>query len=282
MRLTTDRQWARRAVVLLATGAFVVAGCDSGRPGPTGAGTTTEDGPAAAQTLRQAADAFLADLGEGRVTPAQLTPSFLKAIARPKGDPEAEARDYLVRFRGARFFILQESTRRNVVILRGRAESPDRKDAFSLRLVNDGGYKLDWLHRSERMGTNFGVISSPELDAAHDVVRNFLDILLGGDLRLAHALMTPEWKKKLAPPNEPDVRDGYDYSPGFLTQTTKAWRGEYVGYSLTKSDLNAAKDGATFIAELEAGGMKTQYFVKATKASGQWLIEAFDKQRPPG
>jgi hypothetical protein len=282
MRLTTDRRWTGRAVVLLATATLVVASCDGSRPGPSGAGSTTEGGPAPVQTPRQASEAFLADLGEGRVTPTQLTASFLKAIARPKGDAEADARDFLARFKGARFFILEETTFGNAVVVRGRAESPDRKDAFTLRLVNDGGYKLDWLHQSERMGMNIKTAADPELAASQDAVRNFLDVLLGGELRLAHALMTPEWKKKLAPPTPADVRDGYDYSPGFLTQTTRAWKGEYVGYALPKAELNAANDGATFTAELEAGGMITQYFVKATKSGGQWLIEAFDKQRPPG
>src|SRR5262249_31590260 len=174
MRLTTDRHRAGWALVLLATGTFVVAGCDSSRPGPSGAGTTTEGGPAPAQTLRQAADAFLADLGERQVTPAQFTASFLKAIARPKGDAEADAREYLAHFKGARFFILEETTFGNAVVVRGRAESPNRKDAFSLRLVNDGGDKLDWLHRSQRMGGDIKAPPDPEPAAAPERGRKFL------------------------------------------------------------------------------------------------------------
>ena len=42
--------------------------------------------------------------------------------------------------------------------------------------------------------------ADPDLAAAQNVVRDFLDLLLGGDHRQAHALMTLDWKKKLAPP----------------------------------------------------------------------------------
>jgi hypothetical protein len=65
-----------------------------------------------------------------------------------------------------------------------------------------------------------------------------------------------------------------------LTQTTRSWKRDYVGYTLSKQELGSAKDTATFTAELEAGGMKTAYTVHAIKdkATGWWRVAAFDKQ----
>ena len=54
------------------------------------------------------------------------------------------------------------------------------------------------------MGINIKSPADPDLAAAQDTVRNFLDIILGGDVQMAHALMTPEWKKKLAAPTAAD------------------------------------------------------------------------------
>ena len=131
-----------------------------------------------------------------------------------------------VRFRDTRFVLLPEEVRlANGVVFRGRAEKADRREAFTLRMVKElDGYKCDWLHRSERFGMEIKPPADAELTAAQDTVRNFLDILLGGDLRQAHALMAPEWKRKLAPPYPSDEKAGLTYNPGFLTGATKAWK----------------------------------------------------------
>jgi hypothetical protein len=205
-----------------------------------------------------------------------------------EGTPRAEAteadiREWLARFRDTRFVLLPEEVRlANGVVFRGRAEKADRREAFTLRMVKElDGYKCDWLHRSERFGMEIKPPADAELTAAQDTVRNFLDILLGGDLRQAHALMAPEWKRKLAPPYPSDEKAGLTYNPGFLTGATKAWKRDYTGYTLPKAALGPDKMTATFTAEFQAGGQTVPYTVTAARdpATGRWLIQDFEPAR---
>lgn len=285
MRLTTDRWWC---VPLVAVALLGLAGCKdrsgTGTAGGVGGGGDAAGGP----TARHAADAFLKELGDGKTTPDQLTSEFRQQIGPPVTDDEKKAgfsdstaRDWLARFKGATFVVGEESKLGDGIVLRGRAQVPGQAQAFALRVVKgSNGYLADWLHLAGIMGSEIKTPADPDLAAAQDVVRNFLDLVLGGDHRQVHVLMTPDWKKRLAPPTPADARKGFDYDPGFLTQSTRSWKREYVGYTLSKQELNAGKDGATFTAELEAGGQKTTYAVQATKdkATGRWLVAAFDKQ----
>src|SRR5262245_8643826 len=199
MRLTTDLRRGR-AAALAAVAVACLAGCDAKPGNQPGSATATPGGP----TPRQVAEAFLTALSDGSVNPSQFTEAFQKAIAKSKSDPAGDAREYLELFRGAKFSVLEEETFGHAVVLRGRGDWPDRKEAFSLRMVKEAdGYKADWLHRSERMGMNFKSPADPDLAAAQDTARNFMDIILGGDVRLAHALMTPAWRTKLAGPTPP-------------------------------------------------------------------------------
>jgi hypothetical protein len=288
MRLKKDRRIATAALIALL---LFSCGCNkkpNGNSSPVSS-STSNGAASSGPTSREAAEAFLQSLKDGKATPEQLTVAFRASIAPPKidGDKKAgysasEARDWLTRFQGTNFVVGEEANLGDGIVLRGRAESPNRREAFSLRMVKNGSnFKVDWLHRSERMGTDIKSPADADLLGAQDAVRNFLDVLLGGDLRLAHALMSSAWKKSLAPATPGDVRDGFDYSPGFLTQTTRSWKiGEYLGYKLPKAELAADKFAATFTAELDAGATKTPYTVLTVKdkTSGQWLIESFSKQ----
>lgn len=289
MRLTTRR----RAVLGLGALALALAGCDSGRSGPSGSGVMPAQGGAPAlageSTPRQAADVFLNTLTAGATKPDLVTDDFARAITPParlpNGEPGTVRMDlvgqWLAQFNGAQFVVGEESKVGDALVLRGRVQTPGKAEAFAMRLVKDGKrYKIDWLHRSERQGSDIKPQADPELADAQDTVRNFLDVLLGGDLRLAHALMAPAWKKALSPPGPADLRDGYDYGPGFLTVKTKAWRGDFLGYTFTKVESNSTKDAVTFTAELAAEGRKTPYTVKAVKdpATGRWFVSDFDKQ----
>jgi len=285
MRLTTDR---RGAVALSVALAFALAGCN-GKPKPSGsgsdtrgAGTGTGAGPAVAgtPTPRQAADEFLKDLGAGKVTPDRLTADLAGKVSRKRSADEIN--DWLGAFKGATFVVAEDAKFGDAVAVRGRMQAPGKAQAFALRLVKDGStYKADWLHRSDRQGSEIKPQADPDLAAAQDTVRNFLDVLLGGDQRLAHALMAPDWKKSLSPPAPADQRDGYDYGPGFLTAKTRQWSSGVLGYTLTKAELGPNKTTATFTAELAGEGQMTQvYTVKAAKdsATGRWLVTDFDRQ----
>ena len=280
MRLTT----ARRGMIVLAS-AFCVAlaGCDSKpKSGAAGtAGTDTSAGPAGTgtQTARQAADEYLKELGAGKVTPDRLTTEFAGVVSRKRAADEIN--DWLGGFKGASFVVAEESRFGDAVAVRGRMQAPGQAQAFALRLVKDGSaYKADWLHRSDRQGSEIKNQSDADLAAAQDTVRNFLDVLFGGDHRLAHALMAAPWKKSLSPPAPADQRDGYDYGPGFLTAKTRQWSGGILGYTFTKSELDPNKTTATFTVELAAESQKATVIVKAAKdpATGRWMVTDFDKQ----
>lgn len=275
MWTATDRQ-PGRVVVLVAAAVACLAGCDS-KPQGNPPGMTTPGDP----TRRQSADALLVAIGDGTISPSQFTPAFQKAITKSK-DPAADTREYIDQFRGANFVVNEEATFGDAIVLRGRVDSPNFKEAFSFRMVQEGdGYKVDWLHRSERMGMNIKPPADPVLAAAQDTARNFLDLILGGDVRLAHALMTPAWRTKLAGATPADAKDGLDYSPGFLTQTMRTWKGDATGYSLSKAELSA-KDEATITAEFDVpNGAKVPYAVKANKIGGQWLVASFDQRIAP-
>jgi hypothetical protein len=278
MRLTTDRRW-QTLVALAIASAIVVTGCDNKPKAANDPNSpTTAEG---SRNPRQIVEPYLAELAQGKVIPGHLTATFRNSLSKPKADPESDVRDYLAKFKDSTFSILEDATFGNAIVVRGRAQSADRKDAFTLRLVKEGdGYKIDWLHRSAVMGINFKEPADPDLAAAQDVVRNFVDILLGGDVRVAHALMTPKWKTKLAGPTPADLKDGYDHSPGFLTQTTRTWKGDSIGYSSLTSELNAAKDEATIRGDYDArNGSKSPFILKATKVDGRWLVAGFEQQR---
>jgi hypothetical protein len=292
MRLTQD---GRRAAGVVLAAMFALGGCDSGRKGTSapsassGAGLAGPDGPAAAGTPnpKQAAEALLKGIGEGKATADQFTPAFRRLIAPPKsaddkkaGYAESEFGKWLGKFEGTRFnFFGEPAVFGDRVAFRGRSESGTTKDAFSLRLIKDGaGYKIDWLQRADRMGTEFTVPSDADLAAAQDVVRNFFDALLSPDPSVAHLSMAPAWKRSLAPPQN----SAEEFDAGFLKRVLISWRdSKALSYTLPKQQLTPTKDGADFTAVLDAGGgTKTTYAVKLSKdsASGYWLVESFTKQ----
>jgi hypothetical protein len=287
MRLTTD--W--RAVGALAVAALALAGCDSKQSRGTGGGLAPPPGPmggpAAATSPREAAESLLKAVADGKLTPEQLTPAFRTAIASPQTDDDKKAgysaarlRQWLDAFTGAKFMLLEQTKVGSAVVERGRVEAGTSKDAFSLRIVPAAaGYQIDWLHRSTHLGL-VPAPANPDLVGPQDSVRNFLDLLLGGDLRQAQVLMTVGWKKTQAPAPPAEARKGAEYDAGFLAQVMRSWKGDAVAYAIPKAEIGPAKDGATFTVELEAGGKKTPYAVTAVKdpATGWWLIAAFDKQ----
>lgn len=286
MRLTTDR---RTGTALLAMTVFILAGCKDRPERGTGSAAAETDRPdSGGPTARQAADGFLKDLADGNASPERLTAEFRQVIAPPTTDEEKKVgfsqsavRDWLARYKGASFIVRDADSFGDAIVLRGRAQGPGPAEAFTLRMVKGpNGYLCDWLHRSTIIGSEIKTPTDPDLAAAQDVVRNFLDLLLGGDHRQVHALMTLDWKKRLAPPPPAEARKGAEYDRGFLTQTTRSWKDDYVGYTLTNQELGPNKSTATFTAELEAGGQKTPYTVHAVKdpATGRWLVGAFEKQ----
>lgn len=269
-------------------------GCDNRKPAKTTPATNKTDVsgettvPATGSSAKQVADGVLKQLSEGKVPVSQLSASFKKHLTKAFTDEDKKAgfaasdvEAFLRRFEKATFEDVKEDKLGNGFSYRGRMKTANDINAFSLRLVKNGNdYLVDWLHKSERQCSLPEVPSDPDLAAAYDVARNFIDTLLGGDLTQTHALMNPAWRKSIAPPFEPDLKKGLDFDRGFLTTKTRSWKADYVGYGLTKPELASSKDTATFVANMEALGTKTPYLVKASKdkTTGEWLIDSFAKQ----
>lgn len=294
MRWMTERRLSRWCL-MLAVG--MMAGCkDKSNPSKsaTGSGgsqssvttvtTVTPEGP----SLRARADEFIKALAEGKAKPDDLTPALKKSISRPISEEDkkigysnSDVQNWLAKFEKLIVEDVKESVTGNTIILRGRAKTPGKIDAFCLRLVKDANStKVDWLHRSDRfLAGDAPKTNDADLSVATEIARNFLETMLGGDLRQAQALMLPTWLTAIEPPSETDKKNGFTYNVGFVNQKMRAWRGETVGYAMTKSELTGNKNTATITAELEAGGRKTVYLVKLIqdKSNGQWLVEDFVK-----
>ncbi|WP_020468238.1 hypothetical protein [Zavarzinella formosa] len=256
----------------------------SSKPSTTDTVATLPQGPSA----RAKADEFLKALSEGKAKPDDLTPAFKKTISKPMTDEEkkvgysdADVQNFLSKFEKMTVEDVKESGYGNTIVLRGRAKSPNKVDAFCLKMIREAnGLKVDWLHRSDRfLAGDAPKTEEPELAAASDTARNFLETLIGGDLRQAQALMLPSWLASIEAPSETDKKNGFAYNVGFVTQKMKSWRGETIAYSMPKSELTGNKDAATVTAELESGGQKKTYQVKLVKdkTTGQWLVEDFAK-----
>jgi hypothetical protein len=269
-------------VLALAAAFVALAGCDT-KPNATVAPATDSSSAPSSKppSARQTADAFLKELGDGKITPDRLTASFKKKLSPPGKDVDAVALEWLTLFKGASFVIGEEAMLGEAILIRGRGKFADKSLAFSLRLVKDAnGYKADWLQRSDRQGTDIKMPTDLELATAFDTSRNFIDLLLGGELRQAHTLMLPAWKKTISPPDAQDIREGYDFGPGFLLGRTRAWKGDFLGYTLSTGVLGPNKDSATFIATMDSGSAKTPFIVQAAKdTTGEWLVSGFEKQQ---
>jgi hypothetical protein len=264
-----------------------IAGCESRDTG-TGSGGTTTGSALAGRTPRQATDEFLNDLAANKIGPSRLTPGFKKLITRPAADgdqklgySDEQAQEFLGRFANTNWVVGEFATFGQYSVARGRAESAKSKSAFSIRLTQRGDEVVaDWIQVSDHFGSSTPYPSDPHLALAQDVVRNFLELLLGGDMRLAHALMLPDWRKSVSPlPPNFKSREGLDYEPAFLTRTLKAWAGGAVSFALSNAKLNERKDQATFVVELEVEGKKNPHTVRANwdAANSQWLVAAFDR-----
>lgn len=285
MRWTMERQLLGMVLLL---GTFSLVGCNAGKPAPTATAKGTKDGVAEQAPLRKLADGFVQKLAEGKVTPDELTVNFKKTISRPTTEEEkkvgysdADVKQWLSRLEKITLDDPIETTLENGLVLRGRAKTPGKIDAFCIRIVRDGlNAKIDWLHRAERFyaGTPLK-FEDNDLAVAYDTARNFLETMLGGDLRQAQAVMNPAWLTSIEPPSDADKKNGFTFNVGFVNQKMRSWRGETVGYSMPKGEMTGNKDGATITAELEAAGEKKTYLVKLIKdkKSGQWLVDDFAK-----
>jgi hypothetical protein len=292
MRRKMDRNLVGMALGI----AFLVAGCNKpAEAPPTKGGSATKVEPSTAtepapsnESAKKAAEALLKKLSQGELTAADVTANFKKMIARPQTEDEKklgysdnDLKNWLNQWKGAAFVWSDEVAKvGNATVFRGRVEKPGFKASFAVRVTNEGNSsKVDWLHTSERICSEPKPQSDPNAAAAYDTARNYMDVLLGGDLRQSIALMTPTWRRSIAKPTPSDESRGFDYDPGFLVQKLRSWRNEAVSYSLPQVTLSNNNESATVTAELEKEGKKTPYTLKLVKDRGLgiWLVDDFAK-----
>jgi hypothetical protein len=282
MQITMHGRLACGLVAIVA-----LAGCESRGTSTGTANGTTSGGALAGRTPRQATDDFLNDLGAGTVTPARLTPGFKELLTRPVTGEKKKlsysdepAREFLKRFDKSKWTVGEFAEFGPYLVARGRVEMPKAKSAFSIRLTQRGDvFVADWIQVSDHFGTSSPYPSDPDLALAQDVVRNFLELLLGGDTRQAHSLMLPAWRKSLSPlPPNYKSKDDLDYEPAFLIRALRAWASGATTFALSDAKLSQTRDEATFAVELEAEGKKIPHTVRAKKVaeSTQWLVAGFD------
>jgi hypothetical protein len=277
MTFTKGLGLALAATLVVATGCSKTAPGGSSSESKKGSTTTTET-PGETPTTKASAEAFLKSLGEGKIAAGQLTVGFKKLIAPPITDADkmagfspGEVSNWLKAFEQSTFVVSQETTFGNAIALRGRVESGAKKDAFSVRLVRDGNeLKCDWLQRTSRWDTvEPKKPYDAEVAAAQDVARNFLDTLLGGDLRPTLLLMSLDWKKLMAP-----YKSDPGYDAAFVVGKLKMLRNDAVSYSLAKAEA-AGADQAKFGIDLEIEGKKVPYTLLAKKIDGRWVVDSF-------
>jgi hypothetical protein len=278
MRLLMDR----RVFGLLASAIVGLAGCESKPTGSGSAGPAAGPKAAVEETPREAADGILRELVQASIGPKKFTSRFRDRFYAPGQHPTSIFTEITMAFKGATFRISEEDRVGDATAFRGLVKFADNKSAaFCLRLVKaPHSYEVDWLHQSERQASSVKPPADPALAVPQDTVRNFLDVMLGGDPRQAQSLMALEWKKRLAPSQGSDARKGVEYDYGFVDQSIRSWKRGPLGYTLSAGEFGPNKDTATFIATMDSGSSTKPYVVKATKdkETGEWLVSDFDPQ----
>ena len=281
---------------------LALAGC-GGKPAPSGAekkpdgGTTATPvtpavsapptgGPADDATTKVAAD-FLNAVGGGNVKADAMTPAFLKAIGKPltfetdiaKGYSTDLAEQWVKRVGGGLTFGLPSGTAGGgAAIISGSYRGPNREGRYLIRLVQDGGWKVDWFQLSSAPAPSAPTATG---DAAFQqfAATAFLDLFADKGTRpedrtpLLANLLTPELRKDWATPFPSHTKDGYDYNPGQI-EIKFAEVGGVDSYTLGGvADLTAK-------GELTKAAGKKPYTLKLAKGTGpgQWLVSGFAQQ----
>lgn len=218
---------------------------------------------------------FLAKLSKGETKASQLSEEFKKQIARPRNDDERKlgyseslAQDWLDKFAGPNYKVdSPSSVMSNEFSVIGTAIGGPKPEYFVLRFKMLPGKPqvVNWFHRSSlRVGDRVSAQPvSPDVDAARD----FLEVACSGNTLLTPALMSPEFKMKLAEPLASDKEIGYN--PGMLNLKMKPWQA-------SAATIKVGNDLGTFTGELTQGDKKVNYSLKMANYQGNWLAESFE------
>ena len=216
---------------------------------PAGTPAAPPDGRGAAAF----AGDFLKAVNDGTATPAMLTPQFKRVVAEPVfesdravGHSEHSADAWLGQWKGklagaAAGPSFPGSETEAVGFAGVAGTDPAKRMRFALRVVNAGGWKVDWFVVTPDAG---GKVMSLTPGPAGFAAVAFLDALMARDDRLAEALMTSALKARIAPPFDSDKAIGFNR--GILSNRLADVRGPATGYAITSSDNQSVSAELTF------------------------------------
>jgi hypothetical protein len=262
-----------------------VDGAGSGATPVNPALSTGPVGPADDTTTRAATD-FLRAVGSGAATPTALSTAFLKVVGKPlvfetdvaKGYSTDAAQTWLRPFSGLTFGLPTGTAGGGAAVLSGSFQGDNRNGRYLVRLVQDGGWKVDWFQLSSVKPSTTTPTAGPDGPYQDFAAQAFLDLLADKnalDIKqratlLAH-LLTPELRKNWAAPFSADTKDGYDFSRGQM-ELKFAEIGAVESYTL------GAISDATAKGELTKAVGKKAITLKLTRGTpGQWLVSEFSQ-----
>ena len=243
-------------------------------------------GPADDATTKAASD-FLQTVGAGSVTTASLSPNFLKVIGKPvafesdiaKGYSADAAEKWLRTVGGGLTYGLPSgSAGGGAAVLSGSFQGPTRTGRYLIRLVQEGGWKVDWFQLSSARSAASPTPTGPEGPYQHFAATAFLDLLADKDamaksdrVPLLANLLSPELRKAWAAPFGSDTKGGYDYSPSQIDLKFSE-----IGAVDTYAAAGIGAD-LTIKGELTKTGGKKPFTLKLSKGTspGQWLVSEF-------
>ena len=283
---------------------FVLAGCGGSTPPssqpekkPDGGGAASTapvnpaatpppvSGPADDATTKAASD-FLHTVGAGTAAAAALSPPFLKVIGKPvafetdiaKGYSTDAADVWLRTVGGGLTFGLPSGTAGGgAAVLSGSFQGQTRSGRYLIRLVQEGGWKVDWFQLSSARPAASATPTGPDAAYQDFAAAAFLDLLADKDgmakasrIPLLANLLSPELRKAWATPFGSDTAGGYDYSPAQIDVklaeigAVEAYTAGVAADMTVKGDLTKAEGKKPFTLKLTKG-----------TAPGQWLVAAF-------
>jgi hypothetical protein len=229
---------------------------------------------------------FMESVNKRQVSPDQLTASFKRMIAPPRdeaarkiGYDSTQLDKYLKKTCAGAFsdsFRLVQ-TSNGPWILGELKAAGGVTEAYGVHVVpssEPGGWRVDSFYRSTVSYPHVENVANPELAGAELAAHCFMDNLLGGDVRLAAAVLSRAWKVREYPSKNPSDVDGYNEAM-VLAKLPRDWKGNFSEYAVDpKIEFDAGKPVIiAFALDSEKKPKKTFILTFAKESSGEWFID---------
>lgn len=284
MRIAKRIGWNLFFLGLISTPA--ISGCGKSSTVTTlpavGPGKSISPGSDDHESASSASSQFLGDLTAKKVTLAQFTPAFKKAIApiatdahKPTGYNGQDA-DLWLKSQQSDAPSFEEKVKLlegDTLALSGEVKGKQPPEYFALRMRKvSGNWQVEWFQRSK---VKAAALPPGNPTIPREVAQSFLNALLGGEetYTLADASLSPKFKAFVADPLPSDQ----GYSRSKLKNKFSVWRGSLTwgkyadGYKLT------TQDGNSFKGELTLEGKSRPFMLTVEKdPSGEWYVTKFE------